>query len=67
MQRGCGLAGHLSGRDKTKGGEEYWGLSLQYEEMLRKPYYMMNSLKKGRFRRIIKAVFKHLKGSGRGD
>lgn len=68
MQKGCGLAGHLSGKGKTKDNEDYVRLeTVQYEKKLRKPYYIKNSIKKEKFGKIIKAVFKYLKGGGRKD
>ena len=68
MQERCGPAGHLSGDGRIKVGDDYMGLKIvQNEEMLKKPYYIKNSLKKGRLGRTIKAAFKFPKASGRRD
>lgn len=57
---------HLPGKGRTKAAEGDVGLeTLQCEQMLRKPYSVKNSLKKGISGGVIKAVFKFLKEIGR--
>lgn len=60
--RGVWPRGHLSGEGKMTASEGCPGLpNMPSEEMLRKPWYIRNNLKKGRFRRTLGAVFKFLK------